>query len=166
MIGRRGTTFVEIMVAMAILVLCVIPIYEFFTKISEAPALSEDAVYAEILATRVLERYGARRYEDLETMAMTPNGNVVEELFDDDRKDDWYMAVPEYKQNLGVAKNKFRGSLTVGKIEDGLLSLDVVVTWEPSERGADLTGTQSYALMKFVARSDLGVAYQQQEPEL
>ncbi len=161
---NRGTSFTEIMVALAILALTIVPIYEFFTKMSQTPAISEDTVYAEILATRILERYGAVPYEDLE--AMSSNGGVIDELFEDDRKDDWYMAIPQYKKDLGVAKGKFKGKLTVTKIEDGLVCLDVIVTWKPSERGASISGTFSYALMKFVARSDLGVAYQKEEPEL
>ena len=162
--SRAGTTFTEIMVALAILALTIVPIYEFFTKMSEAPAISEDTVYAEILATRILERYGAVPYEDLE--AMSSNSGVIDELFEDDRKDDWYLAIPQYKQNFGVAKGKFRGKLKVTKIEEGLLCLDVIVTWKPSERGAGISGTFSYALMKFVARSDLGIVYQEEEPEL
>ena len=164
MMRRQGTTFTEIMVALAILALTIVPIYEFFTKMSEAPAISEDTVYAEILATRILERYGAVPYEELE--AMSANGGVIDELFEDDRKDDWYLAIPQYKQNFGIAKGKFKGQIRVTKIEEGLLCLDVIVTWKPSERGAGIKGTFSYALMKFVARSDLGIVYQQKEPEL
>lgn len=164
--GRReGTSLTEILVALAILALCVVPVIEFYARVGEAPAVSEDKVYAEVLATRILERWGSLPYDDLEALAGQRKDGVVDALFEDDRKDDWFGAIPEYKTDLGLSRKYFTGSLLVRKVDEGLLALDATIRWRLDGRLA-ADRDYSYALVKFVARADLGVAYVKGEPEL
>ena len=163
---NRGTSFVEILVALAILALTIVPIYEFYTKLSEVPAVSEDVLYAEVLATRVLERYGSFSFDEIAEMAGQKNDNILNLFFDEDRQDDWFGEIPEYKRNLGVAKEKFRGRLIVSKVDEGLLAIDIVIQWTPSSRGSDIKKLNTYTLMKFVSEADLGIKCQKKEPEL
>jgi hypothetical protein len=165
-IVRKGTSFVEIMVAMAILALSIIPIYEFYTKLSEVPAVSEDILYAEVLATRVIERYSGFSFEEIEAMAGQKNDNILNLFFEEDREEDWFGEIPEYKRNLGISNNKFKGRLIVSKVDEGLMALDIMIQWSPSSRGSDINKMSTYTLMKFVSQADLGIKYQKKEPEL
>jgi len=160
-----GTTFIEIMVAMTILALCMVPIYEFYTRLSEVPAVSEDILYAEILATRVLERYGSFSYSEIKEMT-TPVENILEPFFEEDREEDWFGEIPEYRRNLGIPKNKFQGSLIISKVEKGLIAIDVVIKWSPEFRGSNIKKVSTYTLMKFISETDLGIKYQKKEPNL
>lgn len=163
---QKGTSFIEIMVAMTILALSIIPIYEFYTKLSEVPAVSEDILYAEVLATRVLERYGSFSFEDIEAMAGQKTDNILTLFFEEDREEDWFGEIPEYKRNLGISNDKFKGRLIVSKIDEGLLAMDIMIQWSPSSRGSGIKKLSTYTLMKFVSESDLGIKYQKKEPEL
>lgn len=164
--ARRGTSFVEILTATCILCLCLIPVVRFYTRVSELPAISEDRTNAEILATRILERWGSRPYEELVALDGQEKADVLDELFEADRDGSWYGDHPEYARNLGIERKYFRGSLRVKKLADGLLALDAIVRFKTSERGAQAKTERSFALVRLVARSDLGVAHVKGEPEL
>ena len=88
---KTATSFIEIMVALSILALTIVPIFEFYKKLSEVPAVSEDVVYAEILATRVLERYGSFSFKDIEKMAGQKNDNILSLFFNEDREEIFRM---------------------------------------------------------------------------
>ena len=163
---NRGTSFVEILVALAILALTIVPIYEFYTKLSEIPAVSEDIVYAEILATRVLERYGSFSYEEIEAMAGQKKDSILTMFFNEDREEDWFGEIAEYKRNLGIANEKFKGRIIVSKVDEGLLAMDIVIQWTPSSRGSGIKKLNTYTLMKFISEADLGIKCQKKEPEL
>ena len=163
---KKGTSFVEILVALAILALTIVPIYEFYTKLSEIPAVSEDIVYAVVLATRVLERYGSFSFDDIEAMSGQKSDNILTLFFNEDREEAWFGEIAEYKRNLGVSNNKFKGRLIVSKVDEGLLAMDIVIQWTPSSRGSGIKKLNTYTLMRFVSEADLGIKCQKKEPEL
>lgn len=163
---RRGTSFVEILTATCILCLCLIPIVRFYTRVSEIPAVSEDRTNAEILASRILERWGSRSYEELVAFDGQEKTDVLAELFEADRGEDWWSEHPEYARNLGIERKYYKGSLRIRKLAEGLLALDAIVRFQTSARGASAETERTFALVRLVSQSDLGVAYVAGEPEL
>ena len=82
----KGSSFIEILIAMAILSLCIAPIYHLFSGLSSTHALSEEQVYAEVFASRILEHYSALPYFEL--AAISEKENVMEKLIEEDKDDD------------------------------------------------------------------------------
>ena len=163
---RQGTTFVEILVAIAILALCMIPIIEWYTRMAVVPAISEDKAHAELLATRLLERYASLSFEQLEALVGPTRTGALAELFDADKQAPWYQELPEYASSLGIGRKHYEGRVTVKRLAEGLVAIDVVITWDPEKAGARISHDYSYSLTRLVSRADLGVAYVDGEPEL
>ena len=160
----KGSSFIEILIAMAILSLCIAPIYHLFSGLSSTHALSEEQVYAEVFASRILEHYSALPYFEL--AAISEKENVMEKLIEEDKEDNCFNSLPPYGRKIAQETRSFSSKLTVRELSPGLLCLSAEVSWTPEKRGAHVEGDFSYCLVKFVSRSDLGIIYREREAKL
>lgn len=149
-------TLVEIVIALVVLGLCLIPTIGLFNLGYESATLSEDRIYAETLASRVIEVWNGRTYEKLLEMVGKPDNTVVEAVFGTDKNQDWFERLPEYARNLSVGRDFFQGTLEVVEVDKGLLSLEVSIRWTVLEGG--MKGeTRQFKLLAFRSREDLSV---------
>lgn len=153
---RRGVSLVEIVIAIFVFVMCVIPVVGLFNLGYESASFSEDRIYAETLASRILEVWNGQTYETLAGLVGKPVDDVVQRIFNTDKVRDWFTELPEYAKNLGVGQNYFRGVLDVVEVDKGLLSLEITVQWTVLEGGKQ-GETRQYKLLGFRAREDLSV---------
>lgn len=154
--NRNALSLVEIMIAVMVFGICVIPTIGLYDLGYETATVSEDRIYAENLAIRILEVWNVQPFNDLAALVGTPQDDVVTRIFNTDSKADWFAELPEYARNLGVGKNFFRGRLEVFELAPGLLSLEVSVTWEVLE-GAKEGQARTYRLLLLRSREDLSV---------
>jgi hypothetical protein len=137
---------VEALLVAAILALVGLPIMGLISTGSREGALSEDYLFAEALASRLLEEWIAIPYDKLDEMVpqkVVTTGSGAE-----------VQGVPgqPFKQNL-KAPEGFSAALEVVRVKEGLLALEVTVSWQvPRERGQ-----RKYPLFRLRAKPDLAI---------
>ena len=128
---RTGQAPVEIVFALLTALFAFIPLWGFFGGTDAMPRLDENGLYAEIMATRLLEDCRSWTWKQLEEAEGKVADRCLDELFRDDKRDDWYIAFKEYRRKLGVGKDDFRARRLVRKVADGLMAIEVKIAWGP-----------------------------------
>ena len=103
--GRPGFAALEVLAALAILSFCMVPVMGLYGHRGPAVQLTEEVVYAETLASRILETTAAGRWSALEEAEGKKNDKVLADLFANDKREDWYVTFKEYRKKLGAALN-------------------------------------------------------------
>lgn len=151
----RGITFVEILMALILLSLCVVPVVGLFSRGYASAAVSEDRVYAETLASRVLEAWRGYPYEELQNLQGRTIEGVVASLFEEDLREPWFDSMPEYARNLSVGKDFFTGTLQIREVAPGLLSLEATIHYRVMHGTEEVPNR--FILLTFRAREDLSL---------
>ena len=149
--NRIAQAPVEIAFALITAICCILPLYLLYGGESAAnPRLTEMGLYAEILSTRILEDCSAWPWDKLENAEGKVDDRCLEQLFRNDKRDDWYIAFKEYRRKLGVGKDKFRAKRLVRRVADGLMAIEVIVSWRSEQDPR--TGSPTFSLFRLRAR--------------
>ena len=123
---RRGLSLVEVLIVVAIMSTVALPVLSLISTGSREGALSEDFMFAEVLASRFLEEWGSQSFESLDALVprtITAKGAAPDAL----------PARP-HTETLSCPPG-FAAELTLKRVREGLLSLEVTVQWQvPRER--------------------------------
>lgn len=125
----RAQAPVEIVFVVLTTLCCLVPLYGIFGGEEPAPRLDEEGLYGEILATRLVEDCRSWDWSRLEEAEGKVADRCLDEVFRDDKKDDWYIAFKEYRRKLGVGKDSFRAKRMIRKIAEGLMAIEVDLAW-------------------------------------
>jgi prepilin-type N-terminal cleavage/methylation domain-containing protein len=138
---KRGFALTEVLVVATILAVIGIPVMALIFTGSREGALSEDFMFAEALASRFIEEWGALPFAKLDDLVP--------------RK----VTVTGGDETLGPHKRKlespqgFATELSIARVKEGLLSLEVTVSWQvPRERAS-----RRFALFLFKAKPDIAL---------
>jgi len=145
--SKNGFTLVEIMIALAILVICFIPVSTLLRTSTIQSAFNDYYVLAHIRATRILDVFSSHSYAeliDLNNQAKT--GNLVSV------GDNEPALPPEYLSRL--APEGYREAYYFVPVQPGLGKLEVVIQWRfpgPNKEWKE------YKLEKLVHQRDLSL---------
>ena len=124
---RRGFSLIEALIVAALLAALGIPLLGLISTGTHEGALSEDFMFAEVLASRFLEEWASLPFtqlDDLVPRKMTTSGGSP-------------LAVPPSEPHRETLKAPagFHSELELTRVREGLLGLEVTVTWQvPQER--------------------------------
>lgn len=141
-----GFTAAEVIVAIAVIALAVLPVFYTTTSGQKNVRLTEYHVIAQTRAKRILEAYGTYGFEELLEAAGGGSGPLPPP-FTDDQLDSVDMALPEeYQRKM----ENFREEHEFESLGQDLGRVRVTIMW-------DIGGhTRKLSLSRFVAREGLG----------
>lgn len=117
---RRGMALTEVLIVSLVLAVVGIPVLSLLFTGSREGALSEDFMFAETIASRFIEEWAQYPFAQLDDMV--PRKVAATE-----------QSGP-HKEKLKCPPG-FSAELTVNRVKDGLLALEVTVSWQvPRER--------------------------------
>lgn len=141
LMSQRAFALTEVLVVAAILAAVAIPVMGLIFTGSREGALSEDFMFAEALASRFMEEWGAlpfAKLDDLVPRKVTVQGGEV---------------TPGPHKRMLASPQGFETQLQVARVREGLLSLEVTVSWQvPRERA-----NRRFALLLLKAKPDLAL---------
>ena len=143
---RHGFSLIEALLVSAILAVIGVPILGLISTGSREGALSEDFLFAEALSSRLVEEWVAIPYDKLDAMVpqkVVTTGSGTE-----------IQGIPgqPYRQKL-TAPEGFAAELEMARVKEGLLSIEVTVSWQvPRERSQ-----RKYPLFRLRAKPDLAI---------
>ncbi|MBI4862480.1 MAG: hypothetical protein HY815_19800 [Candidatus Riflebacteria bacterium] len=146
-LSGRGFSLVEALIVAGILAALGIPILGLIFAGSREGALSEDFMFAEVLASRYIEEWSSQPFHKLD--ALVPRKMVT--------AGGASMPVPgtggtTHREALKTPEG-FDARLELARVKDGLLSLEVTISWQvPRERGA-----RRFALFRLKSNPNLGL---------
>jgi hypothetical protein len=134
---RRAMALTEVLVVSLVLAVVGIPVLSLLFTGSREGALSEDFMFAESIASRFVEEWAARPFAQLDGLVARAAGGA---------------AGAPHTEKLACPQG-FAGELTVDRVREGLLELEVTVSWQvPRERQP-----RRFALMLFKTKPDLAL---------
>lgn len=137
-VRRHGLALTEVLIVSLVLAVVGIPVLSLLFTGSREGALSEDFMFAEVIASRFVEEWGRFPFAKLDDLV--PHKVKAE---DPSRPHSEKLTAPE----------GFTAELTVNRVRDGLLALEVTVSWQvPRERVP-----RRFALMLFRAKPDIAL---------
>lgn len=117
---RRGMALTEVLIVSLVLAVVGIPVLSLLFTGSREGALSEDFMFAETIASRFIEEWAQYPFPKLDDMVP--------------RKVKATESSGPHKEKLRCPPG-FEAELTVNRVQDGLLALEVTVSWQvPRER--------------------------------
>lgn len=161
---RRGVTLMEVVIAVTILVLAMVPIFTLMTGGRERATMSESQVYAELYAARITEDLSTRHYGYL---YRSGSGH---DWFEELRRIDAASMVSaewgndpliEYVNNATKGMRPITGQVDVVKVGEGspgagLMSIEVIARWKNlhSSGGDRDMKDSSMSLIRFRGKRD------------
>lgn len=135
---KRGFALTEVLIVSLVLAVVGIPVMSLLFTGSREGALSEDFMFAETIASRFIEEWASEPFGKLDDLV--PRKVKANE-----------ESVP-HKAKLSCPPG-FSAELTVQRVKDGLLALEVTVSWQvPRERAP-----RRFALFLLKAKPDLAL---------
>lgn len=139
-----GFTILEILIALAILVICFIPVSSLLRRSSTQTAFNDYYVVAHIRATRILDIFSSHSYEELTAMNLqASSGNLVNVGNNEP------ALPPEYLAKL--APGGYAEVFYFVPVVDGLGKLEVEIRWRFDGVGEEF---KTYRLEKLIQRRD------------
>ena len=144
---RAGFTIIEILIALAILVICFIPVSTLLRTSSTQTAFNDYYVVAHIRATRILDIFSSYSFDELTAMnSEATHGHLVQVGANEP------ALPPEYE--IKLAEGSYAEKFYFTPIEAGLGKLEVVIRWRFRGAGEEF---KSYKLEKLVHKRDLSL---------
>jgi len=139
---RRGFTAVEVIVAVAVLAIAVIPVFMSTTSSAKNVRLTEYHVIAQARAKRVLEAFST--YSLPELRAANSGGSLPAPFADDDLDGGGFDLPPEYRRKM----ENFTEEYSFEELGPDLGLIRVKVQWTVQQRQLD------YELFQVVAAEE------------
>ena len=137
-VTRRGLALTEVLVVALVLAVVGIPVLSLLFTGSREGALSEDFMFAEVIASQFAEEWGRYPFAKLD-------GLVPAKVKPEDS--------PKPHSEKLSAPEGFAAELTINRVKEGLLALEVTVSWQvPRERAP-----RRFALMLLRAKPDIAL---------
>ena len=127
--SRAAVTTVEIMIAVFVLVIALVPTIGMFTASRESAHMSEHSIYAELLVARACEELAARPYGHLVKQPASWGDVLNAKLKSFDAGLPGIADFKEYVHNAWRGADPIRSKVTTAKVEDGLMSIRVSTAW-------------------------------------
>jgi hypothetical protein len=158
MTRRGGVSSLEVLIAAVLSTILGLGMFALVTQGTREAAASEDYMFAEAVAQRVLADAMSLPWDELEEQLGVVDGVWTEVAREQTlREEDLALrsAFQEYGRNLGTEEQGLEVSCQAQQVAPGLVAFEVSLSWPAGPAGR---GRRRYAVMRLRTRKDRAVS--------
>ena len=155
---RAGISTLEVLIAAVLATTLGLGMFALVSQGTREAAASEDYMFAEAVAQRVLADAISIPWSTLEEQLELASGTWLEVAREATMREEdagLLAAYPEYARNLGTDDHGLVVTCRARELEPGLVAFEVSLSWPAGPAGR---GVRRYALMRLRARKDRAVS--------